>query len=1102
MSDVKLLALQSKKTMLRTLLLENELHPNPETKARISQFLPTPNSLHNQWTRSISNTIPYLKDANGNLTSSHNDMCLIAASHLKSLYQNQDTCSEAEIETYLSKLNLPKFTTEEKDALSNPFTLEEFEDIIKSMPAGKSNGKDNIPIDLFKNSTELRSILLACANNTFQGDQPLPQSLRSVLFRLIPKDSEKDPADLDNYRPIGLLSMAYRIISKAVTTRLQPVLSRLIGPHQFAYVSGRRSENIGRIISEMMMQTITEPDSNIITLKLDFRKAFDSVSYQYIRVFLRTIDTPIVLGNFIMKILTCLNGAVIINNGYSDSFLISRGTTQGSALSAILFVLCLEGLCCVAIASPNIYGAARIPKLNLSLALMAFADDLKIFTVLQCISAWLSLLSQWGSLSGVIPNIPKCLLNFWSFNKNAANVPALQQLLLTHPCPAYSKAGIFNSLTNKNGWRIGENADFSILGLRYSFDFQTSEFDFQNENFNVHTNNLISFSSDTWNLKDPTKPDPRIKFASAIHAASDNMFDRLVDLKTLFVSGLIFRFYNCPCTTKTMITNQNQANVVLLSSSALRTPYIKLNTLLQSLEDGGCHHVSIQSIQKSISVHTIILLLSGTCDRWINLTYRRDLLRIVHANCLRNEAMKYLPYDSISHAGLHYLFGLPLISSHVLNLGTPMLWTNYESVSSTTPMLWTNYESLSSFISIPKNTISNLCKQNNAPTSQDLTFFSQLLLQPLWLNNIFLNPTTSRSISPTSLIVDLFLFRDIWSIPQCSILIPTHKTNCSPSCSHDPNCCTFWTSCIPPSIIEFATWCSPHYIHNPQIADTTHNESSMFTLQILPPMTHDATPLAECSVKLLTAYYTSLRAGPANVNMITGVQGWMRHWPHFNNNFTWKAYFELLVHPEIDKSVRDAYWKLLHRCNIPKAKNSLNATPYIDCKFCTMRNNVHQFNPCHAIFECPSVLQFWQHIITYVLKINPNFDHNLSFLTIISLGLHNMEHGQNCHINIRTATHNIIGLGIKTLSMYPVDSSKSTQASLVSFRQQFQHFIKTTVDSKINDHLSKHGPDPDLYPALRSSLARELSIWTTLRDMNPASLYAPTWSDYFYVDPV
>ena len=234
------------------------------------------------------------------------------------------------------------------------------------------------------------------------------------------------------------------------------------------------------------------------------------------------------------------------------------------------------------------------------------------------------------------------------------------------------------------------------------------------------------------------------------------MFDRLVDLKTLFVSGLIFRFYNCPCTIKTMISNQNQANVVLLSPAAIKSPYIKLNTLFQSLSNGGCHHVSIQSIQKAISVHTIILLLSGLCDRWIHSTYRRDLLRIVHANCLLNEAMKFLPYDSISHAGLHYLFGLPLISSHVIHSGNPMLWSNYES--------------LSSFISITKKNNLQIKQKNNVPTSQDLTFFCQLLLQPLWLNNLFLNPITSRSIPPTSQVVDLFLFRDIWSIPLCSIL--------------------------------------------------------------------------------------------------------------------------------------------------------------------------------------------------------------------------------------------------------------------------------------------------------------------------------------------
>ena len=84
------------------------------------------------------------------------------------------------------------------------------------------------------------------------------------------------------------------------------------------------------------------------------------------------------------------------------------------------------------------------------------------------------------------------------------------------------------------------------LGLLYSFNYQLSDFDHQDDNLNVRTKLLFSFSSNTWNLKNPLLPDPRIKLAGALYAASDNMFDRLVNLKSLFVSGLIFRFYNCP----------------------------------------------------------------------------------------------------------------------------------------------------------------------------------------------------------------------------------------------------------------------------------------------------------------------------------------------------------------------------------------------------------------------------------------------------------------------------------------------------------------------------------------------------------------------------
>jgi hypothetical protein len=98
--------------------------------------------------------------------------------------------------------------------------------------------------------------------------------------------------------------------------------------------------------------------------------------------------------------------------------------------------------------------------------------------------------------------------------------------------------------------------------------------------------------------------------------------------------------------------------------------------------------------------------------------------------------------------------------------------------------------------------------------------------------------------------------------------------------------------------------------------------------------------------------------------------------------------------------------------------------------------------------------------------------------------------------------HSQYGLGIKTLTLFPIDSSDSLEMSLISFRHQFRHFIKNVVESKINTHLTNQGPNPSLSPVLRSAVTLELSMWNILRDNNPGSHHTPTWSDYTYFDPV
>ena len=55
----------------------------------------------------------------------------------------------------------------------------------------------------------------------------MPESLRKGLIFLIPKDGG-DRKDIRHWRRITILNSAYKILAKALSLRLQPMLDRLI----------------------------------------------------------------------------------------------------------------------------------------------------------------------------------------------------------------------------------------------------------------------------------------------------------------------------------------------------------------------------------------------------------------------------------------------------------------------------------------------------------------------------------------------------------------------------------------------------------------------------------------------------------------------------------------------------------------------------------------------------------------------------------------------------------------------------------------------------------------------------------------------------------
>ena len=98
---------------------------------------------------------------------------------------------------------------------------------------------------------------------------------RRGIIRLIPKE-DSQLNQLQNWRPITLLNVDYKIASKAIAKRIELLLPYLIHPDQTGFVKDKYiGENI-RLISDVIEQTNKDNIPGIL-VSLDFRKAFDTL---------------------------------------------------------------------------------------------------------------------------------------------------------------------------------------------------------------------------------------------------------------------------------------------------------------------------------------------------------------------------------------------------------------------------------------------------------------------------------------------------------------------------------------------------------------------------------------------------------------------------------------------------------------------------------------------------------------------------------------------------------------------------------------------------------------------------------------------------------
>ncbi|KAG7595163.1 Endonuclease/exonuclease/phosphatase superfamily [Arabidopsis thaliana x Arabidopsis arenosa] len=258
------------------------------------------------------------------------------------------------------------------------FTDNEIKAAFFSLPRNKACGPDGFPAEFFKESWCVIGPEVTAAVREFFISGRLLKQWNATTLVLIPKSP--NASCTSDFRPISCMNTMYKVIARLLTSRLQKLLSCVISPFQSAFLPGRLlAENV-LLATEMVHGYNWRNISPRGMLKVDLRKAFDSVRWDFIISALRALGIPVRFINWIHQCISTPTFTISVNGSCGGFFKSTKGLRQGDPLSPYLFVLAMEVFSKL-LHSRFASGYIRYhPKASdISISHLMFADDVMIF---------------------------------------------------------------------------------------------------------------------------------------------------------------------------------------------------------------------------------------------------------------------------------------------------------------------------------------------------------------------------------------------------------------------------------------------------------------------------------------------------------------------------------------------------------------------------------------------------------------------------------------------------------------------------------------------------------------------------------------------------
>lgn len=307
--------------------------------------------------------------------------------------------------------DFPKLSNSDVLSLEKLPSADEIKNAVWACESNKAPGYDGFNFGFIKSMWETIGEDFKQVVMDFFVSGVMPRSINTTWITLIPK--HEGASDVKDYRPISLVGCVYKVISKNLALRMRHIMPDLIGESQSAFVMGRQILD-GALIANEVVHWAKKSKEKIAILKLDFHKAYDTISWRFIDHMLENMGFGKKWRGWINACLSSASFSILVNGSPTAPVKMERGLRQGDPLSPFLFVLAVEALNILVrrAVEIDIFKGIEVGNQKVMVSHLQFADDTLVFCPAK--KKWLlslrRILDCFYLLSGLEINFSKSAL--------------------------------------------------------------------------------------------------------------------------------------------------------------------------------------------------------------------------------------------------------------------------------------------------------------------------------------------------------------------------------------------------------------------------------------------------------------------------------------------------------------------------------------------------------------------------------------------------------------------------------------------------------------------------------------------------------------------